>query len=107
MPPSADGPAAGETVSQRNARRKAADYLDFTSFSRQGLIEQLEFEGFTPEDATYGADALNVDWNDQAAKKAAQYLDYTSFSREGLIDQLVFEGFTQAQAEYGVDTTGL
>ena len=86
---------------------KAADYLDFMSFSRSGLIKQLEYEGFTQEDATYGADALNVDWNEQAAKKAADYLDFTSFSRSGLIKQLEYEGFTQAQAEYGVSTTGL
>jgi hypothetical protein len=101
------GPFADETASQRNARLKAGDYLDFTSFSRSGLIQQLEFEGFTPDDAAYGVDALNVDWNDQAAKKAAEYLDFTSFSHSGLVDQLVFEGFTRAQAEYGVSTTGL
>ena len=33
---------------------KAQDYLDFSSFSRSGLIEQLEFEGFTTEQAEYG-----------------------------------------------------
>ena len=98
---------AGETVSQRNPRQTAADYLEYTSFSRRGLIEQLEYEGFTQGDAEYGVDALNVDWNEQAAKTAAGYLEYTSFSRSGLIDQLVYEGFTQAQAEYGVSTTGL
>jgi hypothetical protein len=65
------------------------------------------FEGFTQGDATYGVDALNVDWNEQAAKKAAEYLDYSAFSHSGLVEQLVFEGFTQAQAEYGVSTTGL
>ena len=105
--PPAPDPHAGETVSQKNAREKAADYLDFMSFSHEGLVEQLEFEGFTNEDATYGVDALNVDWNEQAAKKAADYLDLMSFSRSGLIEQLVFEGFSQAQAEYGVSTTGL
>lgn len=106
-PPTTVDPFAGETVSQGNARQKAAEYLDYTSFSRSGLIEQLKFEGFTQDDAAYGVDALNVDWNEQAAKKAAEYLDYTSFSRSGLIEQLVFEGFTQAQAEYGASTTGL
>lgn len=106
-PPTTLDPFAGETVSQRNARQKAAEYLDFTSFSRSGLIEQLEFEGFTAGDGAYGVDALNVDWNEQAAKKAAEYLDFTSFSRNGLVEQLVFEGFTQAQAEHGASTTGL
>ncbi len=106
-PPATEAPAPAESVSQQNARQKAADYLDFSAFSRQGLIEQLEFEGFSNADATYGVDALSVDWNEQAAKKAADYLEFSSFSRNGLIEQLVFEGFTQAQAEYGVSTTGL
>ena len=100
-------PFAGETVSQSNARESASSYLDFTAFSRSGLIGQLEYEGFSTADATYAVDSLNVDWNEQAAKSAASYLEFTSFSRSGLIDQLVYEGFTQAQAEYGVSTTGL
>jgi hypothetical protein len=73
--PAAPSPFAGETVSQRNARQRAADYLDYTSFSRKGLIDQLGYEGFTQADA-YGVDALKVDWNEQAAKKAADYLKY-------------------------------
>lgn len=105
-PPPPD-PFAGETVSQRNARGSAEDYLAFTSFSRTGLIGQLEYEGFSNGDSTYAVDVLNVDWNEQAAKSAASYLEFSSFSRSGLIDQLVYEGFTQAQAEYGVNTTGL
>ena len=36
------------------AANKAQDYLDTMSFSYDGLIEQLEFEGFTPEQAQYG-----------------------------------------------------
>jgi hypothetical protein len=98
---------AGPTISQSNARQKAAQYLEFQSFSRSGLIDQLKFEGFSEEDATYGVDAVNPDWNEQAAKKAAQYLEFQSFSHSGLVDQLVFEGFTPEQAEYGVSTTGL
>jgi len=90
-----------------NARRKAADYLELMAFSRAGLIDQLQFEGFSESDATYGVDALKVDWNEQAAKKAAEYLGLMAFSRSGLIDQLVFEGFTRAEAEHGVSTTGL
>jgi type IV secretory pathway VirB10-like protein len=40
---------------QENALRTAQDYLAYTSFSRQGLVEQLVYEGFTPEQAEYGA----------------------------------------------------
>jgi hypothetical protein len=104
----ANTPAApNETVSESNAREKAESYLSFSSFSRSGLITQLEFEGFSNQDATYGADAVGANWNEQAAKKAASYLSFSSFSRSGLMTQLLYEGFTEAQASYGVATTGL
>ncbi|MEX0768394.1 MAG: Ltp family lipoprotein, partial [Microthrixaceae bacterium] len=106
-PPPTAPPAPAISTSQSNARRSASSYLDFSAFSRTGLISQLEFEGYSTADAAWAVDDLNPDWNQQAAKKAASYLDFSGFSRSGLVDQLLFEGFTQAQAEYGVSTTGL
>jgi hypothetical protein len=104
----ANTPAApNETVSESNARKKAESYLSLMAFSRSGLITQLEYEGFSNQDATYGADAVNANWNEQAAKKAASYLETMAFSRSGLMTQLLYEGFTEAQASYGVATTGL
>ena len=38
------------------AVESAESYLEYTSFSKSGLIEQLEYEGFTPAQAQYGAD---------------------------------------------------
>ena len=52
-------------------------------------------------------DAINANWNKQAAKAAQNYLDMSSFSRSGLIEQLEYEGYTTKQATYGVNTTGL
>lgn len=98
---------SAETAGQKNAVKKAKDYLSYTAFSYTGLIGQLEYEKFSTEDATYGADHCGADWNKQAAKKAKDYLDYTSFSREGLIEQLLYEGFTEDQSIYGVDSVGL
>lgn len=94
------------SMSQRNALEKAKDYLDFSAFSYTGLIGQLEYEGFSTEDATFGADNCGADWNEQAAKKAQSYLDFSSFSRQGLVDQLLYEGFTNEQAEYSVTAVG-
>ena len=96
-----------ESVSQRNARQKAGEYLSIMAFSRSGLIGQLKYDGFPDSDAAYGVDANNVDWNQQAAAKAADYLNTMSFSRSGLVTQLLYDGFSQAQADYGVSTTGL
>ena len=94
------------TMGQNNATRQAKDYLNFTAFSRQGLIEQLEFEGYSTEDATFAVDHIEVDWMEQAAKTAQNYLDFSSFSKQGLIDQLEFEGFTSEQAAYGASAVG-
>ena len=94
------------TMGQRNALSKANSYLSLTAFSRQGLIEQLEYEGFSHSDCVYAVNHCGADWNEQAALKAESYLELTSFSRSGLIDQLVYEGFTRAQAVYGVDAVG-
>lgn len=102
-----DEPVSNETTSQKNAVKKAKSYLDYSSFSHDGLIEQLEYEQFSHDDAVYGADNSNADWNEQAAKKAKSYMSYSSFSRGSLIEQLIYEKFTQEQAEYGANSVGL
>ncbi len=94
------------TLGMKNAVGKAQQYLKYTSFSKKGLIEQLKYEGFTTEEATYAVETIQVDWNDQCAKKAQQYLKYTSFSRKGLADQLEYEGFTSSQIAYGLAAVG-
>lgn len=103
-----EAPAIADTatVGEKNALRKAHDYLNFTAFSYTGLIGQLEYEGFTTEEATYAADNCGADWFEQAEKKAADYLDYSSFSYAGLIGQLEYEGFTTEQATRAVDNCG-
>ncbi len=97
-------PLQSGTVSQRNAVSKAASYLRSSAFSRSGLIGQLEYEGFSTSDATYGVDAQNADWNAQAVKKGASYLRTSSFSRTSLIGQLEYEGFSNSQSVYGTDS---
>jgi SOS response regulatory protein OraA/RecX len=92
------------TISQQNASRKAASYLRNSAFSRSSLIAQLEYEGFSNADATYGTDSLKVNWSDQAIKKAASYLRNSSFSRSSLIAQLEYEGFSNADATKGTDS---
>jgi hypothetical protein len=94
------------TVSQSNAVRSGQSYLDYSGFSRSGLIGQLEYEDYSTGDATFAVDYLAPDWNAEAAETAKSYLDYSSFSRQGLIDQLIYEGFSPAEAEYGVTAAG-
>lgn len=42
------------------AAESAASYLDLTSFSRAGLVDQLLFEGFTQEQAEYGVSTTGL-----------------------------------------------
>lgn len=94
------------TMGERNALASARDYLEVMAFSYTGLIEQLEYEGYSHAEAVYGADHCGADWYEQAVRSAAEYLDVMSFSRSGLIEQLEFEGFTHDQAVYGVGQNG-
>ena len=102
----ATGAASDATTSQQNALESAKGYLGFSHFSYTGLIDQLEFEGFSTEDATWAADSCGADWNEQALGSARDYLDFSGFSYAGLIDQLEFEGFTTEQATYAADSCG-
>lgn len=91
------------TPGMRNALQSAKDYLDAMSFSRKGLIEQLEYEGYSSSEAEYAVEHCGADWNEQACDMARDYLEEMAFSRSSLIEQLEFEGFTHSQAVYGVD----
>lgn len=94
------------STSQKNALRSAKEYLDAMSFSYQGLVEQLEYEKYSHDDAVYAVDNCGADWNEQAAKSAKSYLSSSAFSESGLIEQLEYENFTHDQAVYGVDNCG-
>lgn len=76
-------------------------------FSYSGLIDQLQYEGFSLEDATYGADNCGADWMVQAEKSAKNYLDMTAFSHSGLVEQLMYEGYTAEEAEHGATSQGI
>lgn len=94
------------TMGQKNALKSAESYLDFSAFSYNGLIGQLEYEGYTTEEATFAANNCGADWNEQALQKALDYLDFSAFSYSGLIGQLEYDEFTTEQATYAVDNCG-
>jgi hypothetical protein len=98
-------PTTTETTGQKNAKSKAESYLRSSFFSRSGLIDQLIYEDFSKADAEYAVDAVDANWNVQAAGKAGSYLSSSAFSRSGLVDQLLYEGYTGSEAEYGVAST--
>lgn len=105
--------APSMSPSQAQAVGAAEDYLAFSHFSRQGLIDQLSSEygdQFSVADATFAVDWVSPDWNEQAAGSASDYLEFSSFSCQGLIDQLSSEygdQYTLEQARYGAQSVGI
>lgn len=99
-------PAAPSTLEQENALKSAKRYLEVMPFSHKGLIEQLEYEQYSTEAATWAVNNCGADWNEQAAKSAKRYLEIMPFSRQELIEQLEYEGFTNEQAVYGAKAVG-
>ena len=86
---------------------KAESYLNVSHFSRAGLIDTLEYAGFTTSEAEYAVGQCDVDWYEQAVLKAKDYLEIKSFSRSGLIDMLEYVGFTHSQASAAATAVGL
>ena len=80
--------------------------LVLVMISYKKLVEQLEYEQYTHEEAVYAVDNCGADWNEQAVLSARAYLKSSSFSKNGLISQLEYEGFTHEQAVYAVGQVG-
>jgi len=96
------------TSGQENALQSAQNYLDMMAFSKAGLIQQLSSsagEGFSKADATFAANNVDADWNQEAVEAAQNYLDTMAFSKANLIQQLsssAGDKFTPAQARFAV-----
>ncbi|HEX8205851.1 MAG TPA: Ltp family lipoprotein [Solirubrobacteraceae bacterium] len=97
------------TSGQKNALEAGQNYIDFAGFSKKGLIQQLSSsagDGYSKADATFAANHVDVDWNEEAVEAAKNYLDTSSFSKQALIQQLTSSAgdkFTEAQARYAVE----
>ena len=100
------------TDPQENAVRSAKEYLNYQTFSRRGLIQQLSSRGggrYSVAVATVAVDSLHVDWKKEAVRSAKEYLNDHAFSCRGLIQQLSSRGgsgYTVVQATYGAQQAG-
>ena len=82
--------ANASTGPQRQAIGAARDYLSFSGFSKQGLIDQLSSkygDGYSWPVATYAVNHIRVWWKKQAVGSAHD-TSPSHFSCSGLIDQL-------------------
>ena len=112
MPDSDSGSQSGSqtaaaTENQQKALDKANEYVDTLPLSHDGLIKQLEYDGYTTDVATYAADNCSANWNKEAKEMAEQYMDSTTYTYKDMVQQLETEGFTKDQAKFGAKAVGL
>ena len=103
-------------VAKQNALEQAQSYLEYSSFSRAGLLHQMTSEygsGFEAEDAAWAIRYLEkfklVSWKAEAVEQAESYLEYSSFSRDGLYRQMTSEygsQFTPEETNYALSKVG-
>ena len=91
------------TSGMKEALQAAKDYLSYMAFSYNGLVEQLEYTGYTTKEATYAADHCGADWKEQAVIRAKDYMGIAAFSLKTLTEQLENVGFTPEEAAYGAN----
>ena len=109
----AEKPEPNYTTSQENAIASAYDYLDYSAFSKAGLIDQLSSkygDGFSKADAAFAVNHIKVNWNGRLLPPRWNTSTMTRSRAHGLIQRLESEygeQFTHAQAVYGVNQTGL
>ena len=91
-----------EDDTPENALEEAKNSLETMPYSYKGMIEILEFIGYSTENATYGADNCGADWNEEAIRYA-EWIDRDSeYTSEQLLDSLEYAGFTHEQAEAAI-----
>lgn len=93
---------------EADALKAALEYITTNHYSRNNLIEKLEFDGFTQEEAEYAVANIYVDWYQMAADTAAAYLETSDYSYNGLVRRLESstDGYTHEEAVYGADIAG-
>ena len=100
--------STGEALNRDKAMESAEKHLNAENeaYSRNGLIDKLQSEGFSNTDATYAADNSNADWEEQALKSAEHHMQNETHSYNDLISVLENEKFTNDEAVYGADFCG-
>ncbi|MCD8317042.1 MAG: Ltp family lipoprotein, partial [Eggerthellaceae bacterium] len=51
-------------TNEAEALEKAKDYMGESDMTYQELVEQLEHDGYTEEEATYAADNVGAEWDE-------------------------------------------
>lgn len=110
--------AGSATVGEQNALRVGRDYLNAMGFSYEGLIDQLEYEGFSHEEAVYACDILfersslpvkNGSSGSKVKEVQEKLIEsgFLSGSADGIFGNGTEKAVKAFQTERGLDSTGI
>ena len=100
------------------AKMCATEYMEYMSFSYKGLVVQLKFEGFTDEEAEFGAaelyggtsdpenEAYKAIENENALEQAKELLEDEGYSHSRLIKELEEKSYSNDASTYAADNCG-
>ena len=92
------------------AEKRAKALSGQGGYSYDNLVEKLESEGFTHDQAVNGAKAAESSGGQSGASSAVEvakkYVDSGNYSYSALIDKLQQDGFSTADAEYAANNCG-
>lgn len=78
------------------------------ALSYEQTVQALGGEGYTANEAVYGASSCGADWNMQAVRKAEEYLVADpEMTADQLAQKLEMDGFSDEEVQYGVDENRL
>ena len=98
--------ACGASRSAEAARR-AQDLLTVEPWSRSGLIDRLQQDGFSNMDAVKAVDSLGADWTQQAARYAGDLIGKNFFiSFDEIEASLRLAGFGPEEIAYVMSAAG-
>lgn len=88
------------TRGQKEALESAKSYIKYLSFSKEGLRDQLDYEGFSKKEINYAIKKCKANWKKECLESAKSYLKTSGFSKKGLKEQLEYEGYTKKEIKY-------
>ena len=108
----ADEPVVSTVVTEEGrkdeALAQAKTLVSENAFSYEQTVQALGGEGFTKDEAVYGASGCGADWNAQAVRRAEEYLvDTPDMTADQLEKKLESDGFADSEVQYGLDENRL
>jgi SOS response regulatory protein OraA/RecX len=99
-------PTENSSLGETNALKAAENYLDLMAFSKSGLADQLEYDGYTEKQIEFAVNNCYVDFAAEAAEAAENYIEIMAFSKQELTDQLEYDGYTENQIRFALQMVG-